>query len=283
MNFAQARALAEETAKALADGAATCEERERTGLIVLVYGGAGAGDQALAGVPVSIDGGEPVPTDESGLARFIPLAAGPHTVHADRPGSAPELLVPDDAAVSVVTGTCSICMLRMPAGVVPELTIQWAHDDAPVPHVELEIVASGAPKRTTTELGVATWTQGIPPAAYDVEAVFPDGAKYLLYQGGVASKRVDLTTCSHTLRIKRQLLTFRVQRQDGAALEELVDARVKIAEPNEELTTALVEAQAIAKLAIPVVRTDQPVVRKVVSLTPDATDAAYEVVEITST
>lgn len=280
MNFQQARAAAEEAARGLASGVASCPSTERTGLIVLVYGGAD-GD-ALTGVPVSVNGGAPRPTDESGLARFIPIAAGDHTVHADRPEGAPELLMPSDEPAVVLLGQCPICMLHIPAGVIPELTILWAHDDGPVANVELEIQGSGAPKRSTTELGVATWVLGVRPGPYDVVATFPDGASYLLFQGAVASRRVDLSTARHTLKIKRNLVTFRVQKQVGAAFEELVDARVKLREPDKELTTALDGGQALAKLTIPVVRADQPLTCEVVSLTPDATDDVYEVVEVTS-
>jgi hypothetical protein len=280
MNFELAKRAADEDARSLANGAATCPI-QKTGLIVLVYGG--DRDDALPGVSVTVNG-KLVVTDPSGLARFIPIAAGDHTVHADRPEGSPELIAPDDEHTTVTLGQCPICPLHMPTGVIPEITILWAHDDHAVEGVEIEIEKSGAPKRTTSDVGIATWVQRVRPYRYDIKTVFPDGAAYLLFDGVPAVNWVDLSTGPrHTLKIKRNLVTFRVQKQVGAAVEELADARVKLKDPEKELATALKVGQAIAEFAIPIVKPDQKKTCEVVSLTPDTTDAVYEVVEVIST
>ncbi|MFP2905291.1 hypothetical protein ACLESD_09585 [Pyxidicoccus sp. 3LFB2] len=253
---------------------------EKTGLIVLVYGG-DTGD-ALPGVRVMVDG-RPMETGENGLARFIPCEAGEHTVSAVRPEGMPELVAPDDERVEVEPGQCPICALHMPRGVTPSIRILWAHDDHAVAGVELELKKSGAPKCTTTELGTATWAQHVRPYSYDVQAVFPDGAPYLLFDGAVAVNSVDLLLRpAHTLKIKRSPVTFRVQQQVGGAVEELVDARVKLRDLAQDAATALEVGQALAKFVIPVVKVEQQKTCEVESLTPDASDAVYEVVEVTS-
>ncbi|WP_164018519.1 hypothetical protein [Pyxidicoccus trucidator] len=279
MNFQAALAAANEAARALAGGVSTCPV-EKTGLIVLVYGG--DNDDALPNVRVTVDG-NPMDTGANGLARFIPIVEGDHTVHVVRPDGSPELIAPDDEQVQVNRAECPIRALHMPTGVIPRIKLVWDHDDSPVAGVEFEIKKSGAPKRTTSDLGIATWDQRLRPYFYDIQAVFPGGVSYLVFDRGTATSRVDLSLPPpQTLKIKRSLVTFHVQKQVGAAVEELVDARVKLRDPEQERPTAIEVAKSVAKFVIPVGKPEQLKTCDVVSLTPDTTDAVYEVVEVTS-
>lgn len=165
--------------------------------------------------------------------------------------------------------------------VIPEIEIRWAHDNSAAPDTEVAILQSGADKRTTDLTAWAKWAQSVRCASYGIDAVSADGDHYVLFREDAATKSVDLTKGpKHSFKIKRNLVNFHVQQQVPGAVEEMVGARVKIKSPALEKATALSEAKALAKFVIPVVREDQKATVEVVCLTPDDTDAVFELIEM---
>jgi len=280
MKYAQALQEAKRAVTTL--GISQCPLAQKTGLIALVFGG--DDDSALANVVVTV-GTTRIPTDARGIAMFVPLPTGRHTVHADCPGNPTTLVAPKDESAQVDEGKCPVVPLHMPTGVTPELKVAWAHDKAAVAGVEIELVESGAPKKTTTQAGVAKWDRLLPPSRFTVTPTFPDGKHYLLFDtAGRVVNSIDLKAgASQTFEIKRQRVTFRVQRLTGGVLQEVEGATIKLKVPATQVTTALSNTQAVAELIIPVEQRDQATTWEVESLTPDASAAIYEVVEVTTT
>jgi DUF971 family protein len=279
MNFQLAKALAEETARGVAEGASTCP-LEKTGLIVLVHGG--EPDDGLDKVAVSA-GGAAGKTDENGLARYIPIAPKEYTVHATRPENRDDLIEPEDVNILVSQGQCPVCVLHMPKGVKPEITILWAHDDSAVGQAQVQLVKSGAPAKPTNEHGVAAIGKLVPVGPYDLQVTFQDGHKYVLFEGNSPVTSVAVQGDGRkTLKIKRRTVEFHLVQQVGAGAVALEGAKVKLKEPAIEGTTALADTKAVTKLVVPVVKPDQKDVCEVDSLTPDGSDAAFEVLEVTS-
>jgi hypothetical protein len=279
VNFAAAKDLADEESRGLTDGSASCP-LEKTGLIVLVYGD--EGDVALEKIKVTASGAEK-PTDEKGLARYIPTAVKTYTVHAAVPEGRDDLIAPKDEEVEVEEGKCPVCVLHMPKGVKPQITILWSHDDSAVPRAQVELVESGAPTTPTNGDGLAAFGKLVALGTYGVKVTFEDGKAYVLFDAGSAVTTVAVQgDGKKTLKIKRQTVTFHVVEQVGKDVKELVGAKVKLEAPVVEGTTALESEEAITKLVLPVVEPEPKDTCKVASLAPDGTDDAYEVVEVTS-
>lgn len=278
MNFLLAKQAADEASRQVVNGVGECP-LQKTGLIVLVFGG--DDDSSLTGVQVTANGQDV--TDGSGLARFIPIPPATYTVSAARPQDRPALIAPEPEQVIVKAGQCPVVALHMPTGIVPEITLLWAHDNSGVRDAEVELAKSGAPKKTTTEAGIAAFGVRVRPYRFDVKVTFADGHKYLLFEGDTDVKSVLITgDGKRTLKIKRNRIKFHVVKQVGANVEELVGAKVKAKGPDAEGTTALEGMQAVTTIDIPVTERDQKTIFPVDSLTPDATDDLYEVVEVTS-
>jgi hypothetical protein len=165
--------------------------------------------------------------------------------------------------------------------VVPQIELRWADDNSAAPDFEVAILNSGADKRTTDHTAWAKWAQSVRCASYSIDAVSPEGDHYVLFQNDSAKKSVDLTQGPrHSFRIKRIRVSFHVQEQVPGAVNELVGARVKLKTPSLEKATELSETKALAKYVIPVVAENQKTTVEVVSLTPDGTDAMFEVIEV---
>lgn len=165
--------------------------------------------------------------------------------------------------------------------IVPEIEIRWADDNSPAPDIEVAILRSGADKRNTDKTAWAKWVKSIRCASYDIDAVSADGDHYVLFQNDSPKKSADLTQGpKHSFKIKRNLVSFHVQQQVPGAIEEMAGAKVKIKSPALEKATVLLDAKALAKFVIPVIQEDQKATVEVLSLTPDDTDAVFELIEM---
>jgi len=124
---------------------------------------------------------------------------------------------------------------------------------------------------------------------HTVNLTLTDKQKEKYWLDGDASQTKHIShgvdnTVTFTLREITFLETFfHIQVQDGKALKELTGAKVKIKAPEKEEATELKEAKAVAKFSVPVTSRTPPTSVDVLALTPDTTDAVYEVIEVVTT
>jgi hypothetical protein len=283
MDLQAAMALANEKSTLVTSNGKTTCPKKKTGLIVLVYGG--ANDEPLKDVKVKVTGPSKK-TDKNGIVKYHPLKAGDYTVVATKPDDA--YITPLDEDQSVALGSCPVVMMHIPIGVCPKITIKWDDDKSAVPNVELALDERGGGKykfkETTSNAGIATRAgASYPPYRYEHKATLDGTVVPLWKDDGQEVGWVDLADgAEHTFYLKRRKMKLRVQVQEGAETKELAGAKVKIKNRNKEETTALVNDQALLEFT-QIVLPDKEKSCEIAELTPDGTEDVYEVMEVAST
>jgi len=173
-----------------------------------------------------------------------------------------------------------------------KMTVIVKAGDAPgsIEDIKIDVAATEtADKRT----GKTVKTTGAPftklrKGPHTVTFTLDEPQKKKYWIDGDATKTWNVVpTGPNIVEFTLQLITkielkFHIQEKIPTGLKELEGAKIKLKEPAEEKTAALDETKAIAKFEIVVAsKTPQSAV-DVLSLTPDGTDAMYEVVEIVS-
>lgn len=226
---------------------------------------------------------------KAGFASWDPLDEKPHDVTV---GTLPPEFWPlaVTAAKGVPVRKGEITSVQFVLERIAEMTVVVKEAEKPESLKDIQVdVTRVAPRETTGGKTLATTGAKFPKlhkGDYTVKITLSEEQLKTHWIDGVAEQTRDVllhdpNKVVFTLQLVIWVdVNFRVQLLTGEALSELTGAKVKLKDPDLEKPAALLEEKAVAKFSMPLVGREERAPVELLTLTPDDTDAVYEVVEI---
>jgi len=245
------------------------------------------GDDVPDGIVATVD--KQQRTTEGGFAAWDPLPEGKYVLELIK---IPAKFHPlsDNKAEGVQVRKGQITSVEFVLERIVEMTVIVRVGEALVSLEDMDVdfarVVSAHKGKAKTVKYTGVPFKDLRKGKHTVNLTLTDKQKEKYWLDGDVSQTKDLSFgADNTVMFTLQEITFletifHVQEQTGAALKELTGAKVKIKAPAKEETTALKEAKALAMFSIPVTNRTPPTSIDVLALTPDTTDAVYEVAEV---